>query len=526
MATTEPPARKVIALVKLNAVELKLTLTSKVLAKPFVDGVIRPFLVAFNKKAKATQVFANTPPLAAEDLERVELDGKVLANTGLILSPANDILKNDSVKIELFPPGSDPATAPDIEASDLPAKPVDVSDAAPPPAPAPAPTAKSPLADELAKAAISPPGEKPKAMASNTMPKCKYGLACRIIDPVVECTANRPIAEQHWAKFQHPCYWICEEGHPELGPPGMLCPLHPRFGMTGIMGRGAPCPEIMNGMIKPCTNMDPMHRKCFRHPEDDEEVEEVIDETPDDLDNAVLSDEATWINAADCGTVDEEAGMEAKMAAAEAMSNGDFEAAVSNYSKSLAAQPSALTFAKRAEALLKLGHPTAALADCKSAKELNPDSAKPYKVAAKALTKTGDWQGAYENLCIGNKIDEDEDSALLQKTLKAKVEKMKKIGEKRSKRADALFSILRLGECWASLELDVLNRGKGGGYGLEALKVWMEEDVVGLKARMGELGAQEDQMDSVFAACKALDPEWRAAAKAAATAPRNCAPPV
>ena len=115
---------------------------------------------------------------------------------------------------------------------------------------------------------------------------------------------------------------------------------------------------------------------------------------------------------------------------------------------------------------------------------------------------------------------------MLQKTLKAKVEKMKKIGEKRSKRADALFSILRLGECWASLELDVLNRGKGGGYGLEALKVWMEEDVVSLKARMGELGAQEDQMDSVFAACKALDPEWRAAAKAAATAPRNCAPPV
>ena len=73
----EPPARKVIALVKLNAVELKLTLTPKVLAKPFVDGVIRPFLVAFNQKAKATQVFANTPPLAAEDggrARRVRVD--------------------------------------------------------------------------------------------------------------------------------------------------------------------------------------------------------------------------------------------------------------------------------------------------------------------------------------------------------------------------------------------------------------------------------------------------------------------
>ena len=63
----EPPARKVIALVKLNAVELKLTLTPKVLAKPFVDGVIRPFLVAFNKKAKGDASFSrNTPPLAAK----------------------------------------------------------------------------------------------------------------------------------------------------------------------------------------------------------------------------------------------------------------------------------------------------------------------------------------------------------------------------------------------------------------------------------------------------------------------------
>merc|ERR1719498_314680 len=195
--------------------------------------------------------------------------------------------------------------------------------------------------------------------------------------------------------------------------------------------------------------------------------------------------------------------MEAKIAAAEAASNGDFEAAVQGYSKALAANPSALTYAKRAEALLKLGFPTASLADCDKAKELNPDSAKPYKVAAKALTKTGAFAKAYDSLCVGNKIDEDEDSAALQKTLKLKVEKMKKVAEQRSKRADATFAELGLADAWAALEVDVLERTKGDA-GLEGLKKWKVSDVVSLKAKLGELGATEDQMDGVFKALDAL----------------------
>jgi len=74
--------------------------------------------------------------------------------------------------------------------------------------------------------------------------------------------------------------------------------------------------------------------------------------------------------------VSEDAAMEAKMAAAEAAANGDFAAAAASYTTALAANPSALTYAKRAEALIQMGHPTAALADCDKAIELNPDSAK------------------------------------------------------------------------------------------------------------------------------------------------------
>jgi len=47
----------------------------------------------------------------------------------------------------------------------------------------------------------------------------------------------------------------------------------------------------MADMIIPCTNMDPLHRKCFRHPEDDVVVEEVVDEAPDEMDDAVIRDE-------------------------------------------------------------------------------------------------------------------------------------------------------------------------------------------------------------------------------------------
>ena len=164
----------------------------------------------------------------------------------------------------------------------------------------------------------------------------------------------------------------------------------------------------------------------------------MVDESADDLDNAVIAAEDDWTppTFAD-GEVSEEQGMEAKGEAAEAAANGEFDKAVAAYSKALAVAPSALTYAKRAETLLKLGRPTAALKDCTVALEMNPDSAKTYKVAAKALAKKGQWQGAYDKLCTANKIDEDDDSRLLQKQLKAKCDKVKKIEELRAKRAQA-----------------------------------------------------------------------------------------
>jgi len=101
-----------------------------------------------------------------------------------------------------------------------------------------------------------------------------------------------------------------------------------------------------------------------------------------------------------------------------------------------------------------------------------------------------------------NKIDEDPDSADLQKALKAKCDKIKKIGEKRAKRAAVAFEGMGLSDAWASLELDIHN--KYGEASLEALKKWEAAEPVALKARLAELGASEEQREQLSKALAEL----------------------
>lgn len=270
MSTDFADRSKVIVHVTCTDVTLKLTLTPKLLGKSLADGVLTPFLGAYNKKKTGV-------PLGVPMLSKVEVDGVAVADTSAL---AGTVLPADTHKVELFPPaGKPPAPKPAAAPEDVAA----AKTAAPTPAPEPkdslppAPPAGPPPA---------PPEGTPKA--SNTMPRCKYGLACRIIDPVIEGSSKAPITEQHWYKFQHPvrddgqcaidhdslhphriptpacsvlsahslataparwqCFWVCKEGHPELGPPGMLCPLDAK-----AYGKN---PALAN-LIVPCTNFDP-----------------------------------------------------------------------------------------------------------------------------------------------------------------------------------------------------------------------------------------------------------------------------
>jgi len=104
---------------------------------------------------------------------------------------------------------------------------------------------------------------------------------------------------------------------------------------------------------------------------------------------------------------DIDAAQAAKAAAQEAASNGNWQAAVDEYTKALSALPSALVFARRGDAFLRLKRPNAAILDADAALALNPDSAKAFVVRGKAHRLLGAWEAAAADLGTGQRIDFD-----------------------------------------------------------------------------------------------------------------------
>eukprot|EP01071_Lankesteria_metandrocarpae_P012755 Lankesteria_metandrocarpae@DN6236_c0_g1_i1.p1 len=105
-----------------------------------------------------------------------------------------------------------------------------------------------------------------------------------------------------------------------------------------------------------------------------------------------------------------------KEEAAEAIGNGDNEKALANYNDILSmGNASALLCTRRAELLLKMNRPVAAIKDCDEALKLNPDNGKAYKVRGKANRMLGNWVQAHKDLEQGQKIDYDEDTYEIQK---------------------------------------------------------------------------------------------------------------
>lgn len=80
---------------------------------------------------------------------------------------------------------------------------------------------------------------------------------------------------------------------------------------------------------------------------------------------------------------DFEAAGTAKEQANEAKGSGNYELAVQKFTEAMKlGQVSALTLANRAECLLKLRRPLAAVSDCSAAIVLNPDSAKALRLVS------------------------------------------------------------------------------------------------------------------------------------------------
>ena len=89
-----PPSGKCVLRVRLGLIELKLTLTPKLLTKPFLTSVVEPFLTAFNKRASA--------PIRAESIEGVTIDTMRFTSAQLT-QPSSDLLKGkEAAKVELI----------------------------------------------------------------------------------------------------------------------------------------------------------------------------------------------------------------------------------------------------------------------------------------------------------------------------------------------------------------------------------------------------------------------------------------
>jgi len=90
----KPPGAldKVVTRVSCGEVELKLTLTPKLLARPLRDAVVEPFLKAHNKRANA---------IAWVDLACIVVDGKPLDAMDDVQADA--VLKQESCRLQLVP---------------------------------------------------------------------------------------------------------------------------------------------------------------------------------------------------------------------------------------------------------------------------------------------------------------------------------------------------------------------------------------------------------------------------------------
>jgi len=171
----------------------------------------------------------------------------------------------------------------------------------------------------------------------------------------------------------------------------------------------------------------------------------------DDADDAFLDDEIMPEDAIDASAPamgneeppgddglspkDEDALARAKTDASNAFNAGDYALALEGYTAAILISPSPLTYAKRAEALIKLRRPNAAIRDCDAALKMNPDSAKALKIRGAAYRYLGRWNDANRDLSAGLNADFDETYGEIHKKVLSVVHEMHvREGKKRAER--------------------------------------------------------------------------------------------
>lgn len=126
-----------------------------------------------------------------------------------------------------------------------------------------------------------------------------------------------------------------------------------------------------------------------------------------------------------------------KQQAQDALEDGKLDEAVAKFTEAMMlGNVSAMMLAKRAEMLMKQKRYKAAAADAGAALELNPDSAKAYRVRGKARRFLGDYEGSFKDLSQAQKIDYDDGVADIHSWVHKRVQKMELKAKQDAKKAE------------------------------------------------------------------------------------------
>lgn len=118
---------------------------------------------------------------------------------------------------------------------------------------------------------------------------------------------------------------------------------------------------------------------------------------------------------------------ELKASAQEAIEDGDRAKALDFLNQAIAlGGVTAMLMTKRADILLKLKRPLAAVKDCDIALSLNPDSGKAFRIRGLAYRHLQRWEKAHADLAAAQRIDFDDATEEVHKLVDQKYEAMKK----------------------------------------------------------------------------------------------------
>jgi len=124
--------------------------------------------------------------------------------------------------------------------------------------------------------------------------------------------------------------------------------------------------------------------------------------------------------------------------AMQAQREGKLQESVDLLTKAIKANPrSGILYASRGQVLLDMKKPNAAIRDCDVAISKSPDSAKPYKVRAKAHRALGHYEQALKDIHTGQKLDWDETSNKVEHEIKEFVDKINANKKKEGKETTA-----------------------------------------------------------------------------------------